>query len=177
MIEFMRALAPCSLAELAQQMDRPADSLYHHIRRLEKTGIVKVLERRRVGRQTEAVYDLTGDDLKLDFDAATGKNAKALIQLTSAISRLAQRTLQGAIMSETLLGDPVKRIAIRSDSAWLDDETLEQVRSHLLRIVDIFETNKQSGRGKLYHLHTILTPIVRRRHARKRKQNSNGEAV
>lgn len=170
----MRAIAPCSLAELAEEMDRPADSLYHHIRRLQKAGIARVVDYRKVGRQTEAVYDLAGDDLKLDFDGSTGKNAKPLLQLTAVISRLAQRTLQQALQSDALKGEPVRRIAIRSDSAWLDDDTFQRVREHILQIVEIFETNKKSGRGKLYHLHAILSPIVRRRHARKRSK-SNGE--
>jgi DNA-binding transcriptional ArsR family regulator len=175
MIEFMRALAPCSLAELAEGMDRPADSLYHHIRRLEKAGIARVVDRRKAGRQTEAVYDLTGDDLKLDFDASTGKNAKAITQLVAAVSRLAQRTFTAAVASDAMLGDPVKRFAIRSDSAWLDDDQLARVRDLLAQIVEIFETNKSSRHGKLYYLHAILSPIVRRRHARKRNKDSNGE--
>lgn len=79
MIEFMRAVAPCSLAELGERMDRPADSLYHHIRRLQKAGIVELIEKRKVGRRVESVYDLVANDLKFDFDLTSGKNAKQMV--------------------------------------------------------------------------------------------------
>jgi len=176
MIEFMRAVAPCSLSELAERMDRPADSLYHHIRRLQKAGIVRLIDRRKAGRRTEAVYDLMGDDLKFDFDPSTGKNAKQLAYLAGATTRLAHRTLSQALGSESIREEKVKRFAIRSDSAWLDEAQLKRTIELTEKIVEIFETNKSSAKGRLYHLQMILTPVVRRRHAKKRlKKQETGD--
>ena len=38
--EALRLLGPCSMAELAAAIDRPADSLYQHLELLQKAGFV-----------------------------------------------------------------------------------------------------------------------------------------
>ena len=38
LVETMRLIAPCSIAELAASIDRPADTLYRHIEKLRKIG-------------------------------------------------------------------------------------------------------------------------------------------
>ena len=40
LIEAMRSIAPCSIRELALALDRPADTLYPHVRQLLKIGVV-----------------------------------------------------------------------------------------------------------------------------------------
>src|SRR5215207_4760376 len=61
-IELIGALqthGPASVRELAERMGRPAAGLYHHVRTLERAGVLAEAERRKLGRREEAVYTLT----------------------------------------------------------------------------------------------------------------------
>ncbi|MFM8697874.1 MAG: winged helix-turn-helix domain-containing protein, partial [Phycisphaerales bacterium] len=40
LVEVMRDIAPCSVGELADAVDRPADSIYPHLRQLVRIGVV-----------------------------------------------------------------------------------------------------------------------------------------
>jgi len=50
---------PQSIRELAARLARPASGLYHHVRLLERSGILVERERRKSGRREEVVYALT----------------------------------------------------------------------------------------------------------------------
>lgn len=39
-LETLRMLGPCGIADVARQLDRPADSLYRHFEKLVATGVV-----------------------------------------------------------------------------------------------------------------------------------------
>ena len=66
-IETMRMLGPCGIADVARQLDRPADSLYRHFEKLVATGVVIEKGTRPTGRRKERVYDLLADDFGADF--------------------------------------------------------------------------------------------------------------
>src|SRR5579864_4918552 len=61
MVGVFQAHGPLAIRELAEKMSRPADGLYHHVRQLQKVGILRVAETRRAGKRDEAVYELTAE--------------------------------------------------------------------------------------------------------------------
>lgn len=63
---FRRLKAPRSAAELAALMDVPVTRLYHHLNRLERAGLIRVVATRKVGAVTERRYQVVASSLRLD---------------------------------------------------------------------------------------------------------------
>jgi DNA-binding transcriptional ArsR family regulator len=59
-LEMIELLArPHSVAELASQMRVPRTRLYHHINLLEEAGMIRVVDTRQAGAQTEKLYQVS----------------------------------------------------------------------------------------------------------------------
>src|SRR5262249_14299326 len=59
----LQAHGPLGVRALAAHLTRPMDGLYHHLRVLQRVGVVRVAETRRAGKRDEAVYGLTAERL------------------------------------------------------------------------------------------------------------------
>lgn len=66
-VDALDAAGPCSIARLAELIGRPADSLYFHLRKLEKVGLVVETERRREGRHVFRMYDVPSHPVSLRY--------------------------------------------------------------------------------------------------------------
>lgn len=49
-------MAPATVAELAERMNVPRTRLYHHVNLLEQAGLIRVVDTRQSGVQTEKIY-------------------------------------------------------------------------------------------------------------------------
>jgi len=66
--------SPRSVAELAAEVDKPANRLYYHVRRLVDCGLVKQVDARPSGRHTERIYGRAASRIRFagDLDVYTG---------------------------------------------------------------------------------------------------------
>jgi len=174
-IEFMASLGPCTVAELAFHLDRPADGLYHHLTKLARAGLIVRKGFRQSGPRPEAVYAVASANIRPDFDPATGKNAGPFRKLCASILRVTNRQLNAAIDARGQLWEPdqaklaadhpaVKRLWARSETAWLSDADLAQINHHLFAVQEIVSRSRTKRRGRLFTLTTFLFPLVRSRH-------------
>lgn len=175
LITFLIAAGPCSIAVLAEQMDRRADGLYHHIRKLIAAGLVTEVGFQKSGRQVEAIYDAAADHFQFDVDFETGRNVDRILQLMKATLRRSERILSDAIEAGVVSFDDENRNSfIRGDTAWLEESDLKQVVDHLHAITEIFEAGRRKRRGKLFAITFNMSPLVRSRPASaERKQPKN----
>ena len=163
--EFLIASGPSSAAELAFRMDKPADSLYHHIKILLDAGLVTETGVRRVGRQTEVIYDTVADDYKFDLDGKSGKNNSMFRKLVAASLRTTDRRLAKAIRKGGLVTEPgpSKSVWFRMEHAWLDAQQLAEVNEHLGAVMKILERGRNERHGTLFGCTLALFPVVRSR--------------
>src|SRR5580692_12979798 len=96
LIGALRTHGPRSIRELAAQLDRPADGLYHHVRTLLKAGILVERGQRKVGRRTEAVYELTAERIAGRLDPKSARSKAATVRAGSAALRLGPRGFRRA---------------------------------------------------------------------------------
>ena len=155
---------PCSIRELATAMDRPADGLYHHIRKLLNAGILRVQETRKTERRDEAVYTLVAERVggKMKQPSPTGK--ETLIKSAATVMRLATREFATAIKA----GEPpcqgeTRRLLVSRQKAWLTDEALAELSDLLSRIEKLLLKHNRRKEGRLYVLTSVLVPLVKRR--------------
>jgi DNA-binding transcriptional ArsR family regulator len=173
-LETLRMLAPCGIADVARQLDRPADSLYRHFEKLVATGVVVEKGSRCVGRRTERVYDLIADDFTGRF-TMVNRSATNDAYLTTAktILTMASRTFRDAAGAGVLTGPGLdKPCNTRAffEHVWLDDADFAEL-NRLFASLNMFLSSKKTPNAdtRLHLVAVLAAPIVRRRGAARRE--------
>jgi len=104
---------PRTLAQVAKKLGLKRDSLYYHLRILEKAGLVDEYERRQVRNLSEVVY-IAKDLVRLpDDDKPIKENTQAMRALIGReISDIAEE-VRHAIEKEPCFNVGIKRISLR----------------------------------------------------------------
>jgi DNA-binding transcriptional ArsR family regulator len=89
-----RLKEPHSVAELAAMLDVPVTRLYHHVNRLENSGIIRVVATRRVGAATERRYRSTGKSYGIDSSLLESIDDDELSHAFGALFDIAKLGLQ-----------------------------------------------------------------------------------
>lgn len=167
-VETMRMIAPCSIAEIAAAIDRPADTLYRHIEKLRKIGAVVEAGVRRSGRRFEQVFDLAGDDFRLGLRDLSPRTTNKMFDLSAqSIAKLFSRTARDATAAEQIVYEPTKRNAsVKFEQAWLTQAEFEELRGMFVALKEFMDARKLRREGRLYFVAFAAIPVHRKRGAR-----------
>jgi len=160
-VDGLQALGPCSIAELGDSLGRAPDSLYYHVRALERVGLVVRRGERGSGPRREALYDTPGR-MQLDHEPATPRERRTLAGLVAAALRLAERELRAALES----GRAVHRRGRRRNAwgarvkGWLTPDELARVREHLGAVSEILGRSRKRPGTDLHAVTFVLTPLA-----------------
>ena len=161
----LERLGPCSIAALAEQMGRPADSLYHHVRQLVAVGLVAQKGQQQPGRNPEAVYDVAGDSLLFDFDPDTGRHVDEAVgfgnSLFRAASRVHEKALRGGVLN--LPAGPGKDFHLRYESARLGPAEIAKVNELLGELKQVLDSAPSDPTAPVYKLAWFMAPESSRR--------------
>jgi hypothetical protein len=171
MIEAMRMIAPCSIAEIAVALDRSADTLYRHMEKLQAAQVVVVAGSRKSGRRNEQVYDLVADDFRVGFKDTTPRAAnKAYNETVQSILKIASRTARDSAAACQLIGIGDERnIVGKIEHAWLSHADFLALRDILMRAKQFMDRRKGARDGRLYLAAFLAMPVTRKRGARVRR--------
>ena len=104
MIDSIGARGRSTIAEIASDLGRPADTLYYHVAALVKAGVVREVDRARAGTRFAAVYDLAGRPVIVERGGGGGTRGAgraaaddAVVRVVAAALRLGQRDFRDAI--------------------------------------------------------------------------------
>lgn len=174
--EALRLLGPCSVADVAQAIDRPADTLYRHIELLQEAGFVREAGFRKGERNVEQLLDVVADDFLVDFrDNKGDAENKAIIQTVNSFTGAMQRAVRDSAAAKQLVFDADERnLSINYELSWLTPEKFQEVRALVRRLKAIMDEGKKRREGRLYMTLAIATPVTRKRGA---KQNTDDQAV
>lgn len=165
-VDGLAALGPSSIAELALHLGRAPDSLYYHVRKLERVGLVERRGVRGEGVRAEAVYATPAPRVVLDWEPETPRERSSLMRLVGSLLRITERDLAAAFEAGIAR---FRRGANRN--AWggrvkgrLTREELQRVREHVEAITEIVSGHaaRPAGRpdGDLFAFTFVLTPSV-----------------
>ncbi|MFM2164119.1 MAG: hypothetical protein RL325_556 [Planctomycetota bacterium] len=170
-VEAMRMVAPCSIAELAESLDRPADTLYRHIEKLKRAGVVVDAGTRRAGRRVEQVYDLVADDFRIGFKDITERAAnKAYNETMQSIFKIASRTTRDSASACQLVGMGEERNVVgKIEHAWLTHAEFVALREILMRAKQFMDDRKGRREGRLYLAAFVAVPVTRKRGAKRKR--------
>jgi hypothetical protein len=173
-IETLRMLGPCGIADVARQLDRPADSLYRHFEKIVATGVVIEAGTRPAGRRTERVYDLVADDLGARFKGASSRAVNdAYLTTAKTVLKMSARTFRDAAAAGELVGIGFdKPCSTRAffEHVWLTPADFEALNTLFGKLNAFLNSKKTRTADTRLHLVSVLAaPIVRRRGASRSK--------
>ncbi|MEY3022436.1 MAG: hypothetical protein RIS86_1634 [Planctomycetota bacterium] len=168
-VEAMRMLAPCSIAEIAAVLDRPADTLYRHVDKLVAAGLVVQTGVRRSGRRFEQVFDLVADDFTFGFKDGSGRAAnKAFEECANSFLKSTGRAVRDSAAAGRLVAsDSERNVFINYELGWLGPEDFASLRALLQRAKALMDDGKRRRDGQLFLALSIVTPVTRKRGARR----------
>ena len=172
-VEVMQISGPATVAEISTQLGRAADSLYHHLRQLEKAGIVERQGTRLSGGRSGAVYALCDRAVTADSSQESpAEERAAMADLGAAILRLTERDMRTALTDDW---EPESTFAgmhdfplVQRTKGWLSPDqaaiAMEKIQDvqNFMREHAVCEDPGESG-SRLFALSLVLSPVPERR--------------
>ena len=170
-VDALQAAGRSTVAEIADQLGRPADSLYYHVRKLVSVGLLVEAGRQRSGSRDEAIYNLPGN-IKITYNLGNRRIMEPLARAVSAMMRLADRDFRAAARSRHAKGDgPGRNLWGGRGKAWLTGAEVREVRKHLEAIVRILNGARRTPKSQLHTVTWVLAPVEPNERARTGKDN------
>jgi predicted transcriptional regulator len=170
-VEAMRSLAPCSVGEIAQALDRPADTLYPHLRQLLRIGVAVEAGQRAGRTRPGKVYDLVADDFRPRFRgagaAATAKTIdRSMRSMTSIVARASRKAAAAGGFTHD---HEFQNVIGKLENAWLTPNEMKHLHGRLLSLKRYLDARKGRRAGSLYLAAFFVVPVVRSRGARPKR--------
>ncbi|MEP7043067.1 MAG: winged helix-turn-helix domain-containing protein [Dokdonella sp.] len=170
-VDMLEALGGAvSVAELAEQMGRPADGLYYHLRQLADGGLIEQeddSEGRRYRTRTRK-----GDRLRLRYQPGSTANAQAVGRVATSVLRVAGRDFARALADDTsVVEGPRRELWAARGKGWVGPGELAEINRLLKRLMDLLQKPRSARGGRLVALSWVLAPVdakPARRHSAKR---------
>ncbi|MET0226570.1 MAG: helix-turn-helix domain-containing protein [Dokdonella sp.] len=147
-----------SVAELAQQMARPADGLYYHLRQLADGGLIEQeddAEGRRYRTRTRK-----GDRLRLRYRPGSNANAQAVGRVAASVLRVAGRDFARALADDAAIVEGTHReLWAARGKGWVGPAELAEINRLLKRLMDLLQKPRRARDGKLVALSWVLAPV------------------
>ena len=156
----MEMLGECSVNELAERMGRVPETLYYHIRRLEKAGIVEQVDHRIVTNREEAIYQLKAKSLKVDPTKSSPRFLKAMTKGCGSLLRFAQRSFVRALESGAdRRSSPKRSIRIEQVTVRLSAGNLAQLNERLNSLQEFLADADEPDEQKMYVITIATAPL------------------
>jgi len=161
LFDVLESAGPCSIAELAQRLARAPDSLYFHVRRLLKVGLLVEHERRQEGRHAFVVVDVAARPMRIDRSKARDKDMQAVV---SGILRLAARDFRrGLRHAGSQAQGPARNHASARVRGWVDAPRLARANELLEELGQLLRSGRPGPGCEPVALAWVLAPVPGRR--------------
>lgn len=148
-----------TIAALAEELGRPADGLYHHMRLLAAAGLVHEV---KGVASDERQYRLAGDGapLRLLYRQGPSGNTEALKQFARALLQIAASDFYAAIdRPGVAINGPQREVWTSRIKGWLSDADIAEVNRLIERLSAILSQTKADDRHHLMSFAFTLAPL------------------
>jgi len=77
-----------TVKEMASELGLTPQNIYHHIRKLQDAGLVRVVEERRAGHLVESIYTVTADTFVYNEDRIGERGLQSSIDVLNGLNEL-----------------------------------------------------------------------------------------
>ncbi|MCH8148887.1 MAG: helix-turn-helix transcriptional regulator [Planctomycetes bacterium] len=156
----MEMLGPCSVNELAERMGRVPETLYYHVRRLEKVGILAKVGTRDAGMREEAIYRLQGKRLRVDPRQTSPRFLKAMAKGCGSLLRFAQRSFEQALEARAERRTVPKRsLRIEQVAVRLSARNLVELNNRLDGLQEFLSDADEADDKQMYVITVATAPL------------------
>ncbi len=153
-----------SVRELAHCLDRPAASLYFHLRKLVDVELLRVVSRRPTSSRQAAVYSAVAERIAITVDPESKSSAHAAVRTVSALLRQADREFKAALEGGDFEGcGPGETQGGRRQRAWLSEAAVAEVSRRLQSVESYMTRQSRKKEGREYAWTSLLVPLAKRR--------------
>jgi len=167
-MDAVKATGPCSVAELAKALGKPADGLYYHIKRLLDVGLLAEVQGSGAGR-AELRLDVGHPDFYLEYRPSNRGNKAAILRVIGAMVRSAERMFRRAFHPDiAVVKGPRRNLWAARSRGSLSPAELEELNDLLLRVNALMRSGRRDNQGHgsanrmPYELTYVLAPVVTR---------------
>lgn len=123
---------PMSIAELAERMGRSATSLYHHVRKLERVGLLRQVGERVESGRPKAVYLPVARSFRLGADPTDAGARRDILKTLATAFRMAHSELDEALQDPDRDHEgPAREVYATRLHARLTPDALAQLNEHI----------------------------------------------
>jgi DNA-binding transcriptional ArsR family regulator len=159
-IDVLPGMGRVSVAELSAVLQRPADSLYYHLRILRRVGLVLNAGERRRGGRREALFRAVAPDISLRYELGEKGNAREVNAIVAAMLRMGIRDFRSSFgAAKAAVSGPQRELWALRKTAWLSKGQLAAVNRHIETLLQAM--SKPLRRGRLYGITVVLNPLDR----------------
>ena len=165
LVDTLQVLGTASIAELAQQMGRPADGLYYHVRALLKSGLLVAAGTRRSGAREETLYRTVAPraNLRLRYRTEHAPSRRALQDVVGSMLRSAAKDFHAGLERAGVRAEGEDReLWAARGKGWFTRQELKQVNALLSRLVAMRTDSRRRTDAALYSLSFVLAPAAAR---------------
>jgi DNA-binding transcriptional ArsR family regulator len=160
-VDVLCELGTLAVTELAATLDRPADALYYHLRALLKCGLVKRAGHRRCGKRKEVLFRSVSSDLRLQYETGATGNSREVTAIVGSMLRLGTRDFARAFRhGDAKVSGAGRELWALRRTGWLSPPQVVELNRLMTRLSD--SVSKPRGKGRLYAITLLLTPVDRR---------------
>jgi len=149
-----------SVATLADELGRPADGLYYHLRTLAAAGLICELPADASSDRRYRLTSRSGGPIRLAYDLRPEGNAGELRNFAHALLQIAERDFQDALGKvDAVVSGPKRELWASRNKGWLSASDLMEVNTLLERLSELTSQSKAEGKDRLVSLAFSLAPI------------------
>jgi DNA-binding transcriptional ArsR family regulator len=160
-IDALSQIGTVSVAELAATLARPPDALYYHLRALNRAGLVVQGGYRHRGMRQEKLFRAVAPELQLRYVLGPQGNGHEIVAIVSSMLRLGIRDFrQSYLRGDASVCGPDRELWALRKTGWLGRQEIIRVNQFIERLLRT--ASKPTGKGRLYALTVLLTPLHHR---------------
>jgi DNA-binding transcriptional ArsR family regulator len=168
-------MAPCTVRELASSLDVAPDSLYYHVRQLQRIGLLAVSERRNGNGRPEV--ELRARRYHIAYDLANSRSARAVLNAGRTIVRQSQRDFAlGVRDPRATPRGPVRNLWALRLEASLGAGEVRRINRHLAAILKVLRGSRREPSQGLTAVSWVLAPIPSGGRTKRRFQGAKRSA-
>ncbi|MBV9339707.1 MAG: helix-turn-helix transcriptional regulator [Acidobacteria bacterium] len=173
LLDVLACMGTVSVAEIGAALGRPADALYFHLRALKRAGLVQQVGYRTRSGRREALFRTVAPELRLRYQPRKAANRRAVTAIVSSMLRLGIRDFRRAFeRADAVVSGNQRELWALRKTGRLSPAQIKDVNRLIERLTR--NLSRPNGRGRLYGITVLLTPLD---HRSRRKGNSSSQGA
>jgi DNA-binding transcriptional ArsR family regulator len=164
-VDVLPRMGTVSVAELASALGRPADSLYHHLRILNRVGLLRSAGSRRLNGRSGTLFRAVAPEMSLCYELGRKGNGIQINPIIASMLRLGIRDFSNSFeTADASVSGPNRELWALRKTGWLSQDQIAEINRYIEKLMHVMAAPGRNGR--LYAVSIVLTPLSRRSHSR-----------